>query len=368
MPCRRVTLRCIAEDLTSGGTSRAQRRAQDLRELLGRHARGSASDADVAAFLRIVPPLGDVDHPLVRAFVESDGLVETLAATSVATPAGRVSGFSVGHWHGTVLLTEDATTGAHAHGGASREAGDSVGSGDRLVAGPATVAWLVAARPGGERTASDAEADVPPGDADLDALAPQASDLVVARVERAMDRREEWKSDVDRMTRSLLTEAIGTGDAGPVPIAAPAGGDEPLFELTLSLERPDADEPAQVIVVIVPGSSAAEAALRVGTRTVLAAIAPEAVAWTAGALPAGAMTYAASLPDCTPSASVPEGGRPGRIVVGSFAHYAPTAGLTEATLAGTPVQALCGHWFVPMHDHLSRPTCERCAALRDTLA
>jgi hypothetical protein len=54
--------------------------------------------------------------------------------------------------------------------------------------------------------------------------------------------------------------------------------------------------------------------------------------------------------------------------VGTYAHFAPTAGLTEATLAGAPVQALCGHWFVPMHDHVTRPTCQRCAALRDTLA
>jgi Protein of unknown function (DUF3039) len=330
-----VTLRCLSEDLTTGwNTPRAQRAAQSLSDLLARHVRGSASDADIGAFLRVAPSLDQLDHPLIRSFAETPDLIETLSPSSVRTPAGRVAGFSAGEWRGTVLLRVDADSGPHA------------------------VAWLVAARrvDGG---AAGAES------VDSAARLPQSDDLLLARIECAAEHREEWKADVHRATRRLFARALETGDAGPVPIAGPAGN-APLFDLTLSLERADADEPAQAIVVLTPLQPGAEAAVRVGTRTVLAAISGEALAWTAAPLAAGAMSYAAPLRDCVHPGSSPAGA-PGRMRVGTFAHYAPTAGLTEATMAGTPVQALCGHWFVPMHDHASRPTCERCAALRDTL-
>jgi Protein of unknown function (DUF3039) len=308
---------------------------QSLADLLARHARGSASDADVGAFLRVAPPVERLDHPLIRAFAEAADLMETLAASSVETPIGRVGDFSAGGWRGTVLLRVDAE------------------------AGPDVVAWLIAARLAADPVLDEVAAD-------RSGYLPQSGDLLLARVECATEHREEWKADLHRTTRSLFAEALATGDAGPVPIDAPARN-APLFDLTLSLEKADPDEPAQALVILAPLQTGAEAAVRVGTRTVLAAIADDAVAWTAAPLPGGGMSYAAPLRDCVQPGSTREG-MPGHMRVGTFAHYAPTAGLTEATMAGTPVQALCGHWFVPMHDHVTRPTCERCAALRDTLS
>jgi hypothetical protein len=331
-----VTLRCLSEDLATGwDTPRAQRTAHNLSDLLARHARGSASDADVGAFLRVAPSLERLDHPLIRAYAQAADLVETLAASSSQTPVGRVATFSAGGWRGTVLLRVDAD------------------------AGPDPVAWLVAAHP------ADAAADEPT--ADPVAYAPRDPDLLLARIQCATEHREEWKADLHRATRSLFAEALATGDAGPVPFAGPTAGTAPLFDVTLSLEKADADQPAQAIVILAPLQSGAEAALRVGTRTVLAAISGDALAWTAAPVTGGAISYAALLRDCVQPGTA-AGGAPGRMRVGTFAHYAPTAGLTEATMAGTPVQALCGHWFVPMHDHQTRPTCERCAALRDTLS
>ncbi len=328
-----MTLRCITDDLTAGwDTPRAQRSAHALSDLLARHARGSASDADVGAFLRAVPALDRLEHPLIRAFSERDELVESLRAESVETTAGPVATFAAGGWRGTVLLQADLESGHD-------------------------VAWLVAAHPDGASAGSDLD----PGEI------PQDSDELIARIERAAERREDWKTALDRTTRALLAETLATGDAGPVPVVVPAEGRAPLFDLTLSLEGADGDEPAQVIVVIAPRESAPEATVSVGTRTVLAAIAADAVAWTAAPVAGHAMSYAATIP--VPSSMAPPADpAPGRMAVGSLAHYAPTAGLTEATLSGSPVQALCGHWFVPMHDHVTRPTCERCAALRDTLS
>ena len=323
----------MTDDLTAGwDTPWAQRSARALSDLLARHARGSASDADVGAFLRAVPALDRLEHPLIRAYAERDELLESLRTTSVETVSGPVATFTAEGWRGTVLLRADLESGQD-------------------------VAWLVAARPDD----GPAESDLDPG------AVPQDSDELIARIERAAERREDWKTELDRTTRALLAETLATGDAGPVPVAVPAHGRTPLFDLTLSLQGADGEEPAQVIVIIAPRESAPEATVGVGTRTVLAAIAADAVAWTAAPVAGHAMSYAATIP--VPSSMTPPADpEPGRMAVGTLAHYAPTAGLTEATLSGSPVQALCGHWFVPMHDHVTRPTCERCAALRDTLS
>ena len=58
---------------------------------------------------------------------------------------------------------------------------------------------------------------------------------------------------------------------------------------------------------------------------------------------------------------------PGEVRLGTIAHYASRTGLTQATIEGEPVQAICGHWFVPRHDHAELQVCITCADARECL-
>ena len=43
-----------------------------------------------------------------------------------------------------------------------------------------------------------------------------------------------------------------------------------------------------------------------------------------------------------------------------YAHIAPRSEVMEALVTGTPVEALCGHVFVPSRDPSNYPRCSRC--------
>ena len=48
-----------------------------------------------------------------------------------------------------------------------------------------------------------------------------------------------------------------------------------------------------------------------------------------------------------------------------FAHYADRDKITEATVLGTPVVALCGKVWVPSRDPKKYPVCPECQRLYD---
>lgn len=43
-----------------------------------------------------------------------------------------------------------------------------------------------------------------------------------------------------------------------------------------------------------------------------------------------------------------------------FAHYVAKDKIAQAYVEGTPVQALCGHVFVPTRDPERYPVCQKC--------
>lgn len=62
---RRVTIRCLCEDLNEGWDDVAQQRSfQTLRDLL----EAGKSDSEIARSLESVPTVSKADHPLVRSF------------------------------------------------------------------------------------------------------------------------------------------------------------------------------------------------------------------------------------------------------------------------------------------------------------
>lgn len=50
-----------------------------------------------------------------------------------------------------------------------------------------------------------------------------------------------------------------------------------------------------------------------------------------------------------------------------FSHYADAAKVTEAYVLGTPVEALCGKFFVPTRDPRRFPVCPICEEIAKAL-
>ena len=48
-----------------------------------------------------------------------------------------------------------------------------------------------------------------------------------------------------------------------------------------------------------------------------------------------------------------------------LAHIVPKAELMEALINGTPVEALCGHVWVPSRDPKRYPLCEQCKEIHE---
>lgn len=54
---------------------------------------------------------------------------------------------------------------------------------------------------------------------------------------------------------------------------------------------------------------------------------------------------------------------PGHMTPGSATHTVHRQRLTESTVEGLAVKAVCGKWFVPRQDHASLPPCQTCETL-----
>jgi len=60
-------------------------------------------------------------------------------------------------------------------------------------------------------------------------------------------------------------------------------------------------------------------------------------------------------------------GVPGKSIPGKEAHYTHRARLTDSTVNGEAVKALCGVWFVPRQDHHSLSVCGECEVVKRLL-
>ena len=56
------------------------------------------------------------------------------------------------------------------------------------------------------------------------------------------------------------------------------------------------------------------------------------------------------------------------LTLGVNAHYSRRERLTDASVAGSPVEAICGYWFAPTADHETRDVCAECHEGHEALA
>ena len=343
---RRVTLRCLCEDLDSDWANSHQRREFAR---LWRLAQGDASNGELARIIKSLPPTVMIDHPLVTSFrsaFEDDA--KTVRRESI-------SGLSNPHFWKQK---------SNRWRGAATEAIDAVGEGE---------VWLCA---GGLRAQGDNRDFYNQFCSHIKAhgalkFLPTAADRRYQDVEAKNARREAWRAQIQLSTLICLNKALKTREDNSlhVPAPKPDSEDAPLLHATFQVERvDDAVESITELVVQIHINDLKHMNLATLAKNyVLNAIEPNVEAWS---LLPGAGTDTIWATDVTPqigelaataseSNELPASSR-GKWAPAASAHYSRKNYLVEAHVKGDPVRGLCGTWFVPTDNPDNHPICPIC--------
>lgn len=303
-----------------------------------------------------MPPLARLRHPLIQAFDDQfagrdDGDLLRESISAVSDRQWLKQKFS-SRWRGAAVL-------------------------DVTKDGSETV-WLGAAGYRREGSKDDFYAWFSAECADSsDVFMPAGEDRVLERVDKKISLLDAWKLQTHLAALALLAAAAESGSAGPLQVLKPDDTEVALLQLHIEIEtiRVDTDTLTEATLVVTPAGWEHAQLVNVAIRTVLAAVEPRAEAWRAAPLQSSSTSYAAILTEesIAEARLVAETGDhgtriPAGIRLGAHAHYARAERLAFATIEGEAVQAMCGYWFVPMHDHDGLDVCEQCTAARDRLS
>lgn len=352
-----MTLQCLCEYLTEDWSETSDRRhALQLRDKVGELMSGTSPKSVVSRDLRQMPPLNQLRHPLIQSFEtkysardDSGTLRETISAVTDRTWLKQKSS----RWRGaaTELPTTDSPMDTIWLGAAGYRRG---GSPDDFYA------WF----------SSECSTN-------SDRFLPTSGDLRLFAIDQEIAKVDAWKVQIHISTLALLANVADGHETGPMAFLHPTNLDAPLLELSLSIttERVG-DETIQEVIVSVRTLSRSYAdAVNVATTAILAAITAESTAWSPAPIGDDVMTYAtwvtASMTEAAEKVradgGIADGDLPTGIRTGTFAHYGKENQLTSATVEGDPVEAMYGHWFVPMHDPEAAKPCAECARLHAAL-
>lgn len=344
---RRVTLRCLCEDLTEDWGDAAQyRKYQALWDAV---CTGD-KDSEVAVLLESLPSVGLADHPLVRSFKSS------FAFSGAEVRRESISGLTEPHWwKQKVSRWRGAATDA-----------DMVG--DRE-------AWLCA---GGLRAAGD--------DRDFYRsfmrristdgarhFLPDEHDRRLQNIEAKIARREAWCSQIQLSALVCLERAYREAKAVPLHVPAPfpshvevplahlefevaseAIQGEELIELTLNVSSQDTSKPYLLEDAV---SSIREMVEPVVEEWRLLPGRGNDLIWSTY-VPRDVIGAAAGAAE---SGELPESITKSAFRLAVRAHYAKKHALVDATVEGDPVRGLCGIWFVPTAIPDGLDVCPVCA-------
>jgi hypothetical protein len=351
---RRVTLRCLNDDLTQDWDDVGQqRRVQELADAVGQLMRGDARDAEVARVIRGLPRLNVLGHPLIRSF---DGAfqddVDTSRRESITGPRNpHFWKVKTSRWRGAAT--------------------------DHSIVGP-SAAWLCA---GGLRAGGDIRdfytANAAALENEAERFLPDDRDRELLRVDQKVTRFDAWKLQVICTVLLLFADASRTGErSGAARLLDPSGEHE-IAELMVSTETitEDGDTLTEVELDIRLLDHSHAKAVQLVSEIARAAVNDTAETWvllpvddtrtTYRAIPTdAAMTRANTVLD---TGSVDASEVADRLRLGVRAHYAPVKQLVDAQVAGLAVLALCGYWFVPTADHGSLPSCDTSSARHEQL-
>lgn len=351
---RRVTLRCLCEDLTEDWEDVAEKRAfQQLRRTLASDGR----DSGVAEVLEDVPTTARAAHPLVGGFFAA------FESDSTAVLRESISGLTdphwwkerVGRWRGA------ATDASHA------------GDGE---------AWLCA---GGLRAGGDQRDFYKAFMAEVqgrgpDSFLPAQEDRRLQEVEAKVARRDAWIDQVRLSVLVCISEADRTG--GDVLLHVPAPGsaaiEDALAHLTFTVhhEGDGTDELLEFFMHVSNQDHARSNLVRMVIDHAQAVVEPVVDAWRV--LPGAGADQIWSTLISSETLQAAHGARAAgetpahlrgtHLKLGVQAHYTRKDGIVSAAVEGDPVRGLCGRWFVPTANPESLPVCAVCEEKHSSLA
>jgi len=351
---RRVTLRCLCADFHQDwDDSSDEVCAKALRGIVAQRIDEKARDSDVASVLRRMRPLSQLRHPMIHAFdtgfsSEDDGGILRQSIKSVKDRQWLKQTYS-SRWRGAAIEIKDT-------------------------------AWLCSAGYHREGSPEDFYTKFASECSESsDGFLPQKEDAELERIDKKIADRDAWTAQLHLSTLVLLAHAMDSSAAGPLTFPRPNHDDNvPVSEsniavrLDISVETVDVDgDEASEIFVKIASEDPNSQLNQIATRVILAAIDSEPQAWSTTWISAKENLHSVILTneiahratETRTAGAISARDVPGAVRLGTVAHWTREDGLTQATLQGDPVHALCGHWFVPMHDHASRELCQECAAV-----
>lgn len=346
---RRVTLRCLCEDLTDDWASVAQQRA--FRQLRSAVA-SSGPDSDVASALECLPTTALAEHPLVASFFSN------FASDDPGLQRESISGLTNPHWWKQKVSRWR---------GAATDASD-VGEGE---------AWLCA---GGLRASGDQKdfytafmKAISNGGATV--FLPAAEDRRLQQVEAKVARLAAWEEQLRLAVLICLADADQGGERQTLHVPAP--GPEPvgaaLAHFGFELARVDAgsDELVELFLYVSDQNHARPSLLQLSVEAARSVLEPVNDAWRVlpgqgtdqiwSALISGEVLGVAQ--QAKTEGQLPAHLRSGALRLGVQAHYTYKDGIVTATVEGDAVRGLCGTWFVPTANPEHVPLCPACAHL-----
>jgi hypothetical protein len=327
-----------------------------LREEVGKLMTNTSTKSAVSRELRQMPPLNRLRHPLIESFEtkysardDVGTLRETISSVTDRTWLKQKSS----RWRGAAIEIPAADSQM-----------DTI--------------WLGAA--GYRRDGS-------PDDfyawfsskcgTNSDSFLPTPGDLKLFAIDREIAKIDAWKVQIHVSTLVLLANVADGHGTGPMVFSHHTDLDTPLLELSISIATESVGDEAiqEVIISVRTLSRVYDKAVDVATVAILAAIAAESTTWRPAPAGDGVMTYATwvttSMTETAEKAradgGIADDDLPTGIRTGTYAHYGKEDQLTSATVEGDPVEAMCGHWFVPMHDPETAKPCTACARLHAAL-
>lgn len=350
---RRVTLRCLTEDLSSGwGRIDHRRTYEAIRAALERFRLGELRKSDIARLLRDVPRTNSIDHPLISHFDEQ------FADDNYEAFRESISGLTDPHWWKQKTSRWRGAACDHA----------------RIDTGEV---WLCAA---GLRAKGDSRdfytsfmKSVLGGGAEQ--FLPKPEDRDLTKVEDDVSKFDAWTLQLHLTSRLLVADALAASGerVGPVDITNPTSASNRLLcKLWVQVDTIAEHDGTlrELTLHIEPAGFDADSVVAMATNHLRSAICPTADAWIM--LPAGPegrrQTFSADLTAATVAAvrttqescTLDEDYKPVHLKCGTTAHYTKEDQIVEATVEGSSVRALCGHWFVPTRPPDDKPVCTSC--------
>lgn len=205
---------------------------------------------------------------------------------------------------------------------------------------------------------------------DLSHWLPTTQDQDLLKRETAARMKTEWELEIQRQTLEAL-QKIHSGGSERFDVHLPTAGEQRVgaVEITVSPLRDDADEEHidvdEIVVEILPDQSFTMQNLIWTLRLrVLISLAPPEQEWDAGGgvfsnlgEPGQWTERVRSLAELVET-GVLESSEPGKT-----SHFTHREHLSDKTIDGRAVRALCGVAFVPIQDHETMPECPKCAEI-----